>query len=211
MAASKSAPMGAKKQARADFDWYKEPRWANRMLFDHLTFGPPDNLDLICDPCAGSGWILDEAAKRGHPTVGMDLVNRNPRHQLLLGNATRMPAPPIPRGRSLSVVCNPPFGYEKDIAERIIRNVITWPIRRAAFIVPIGFMCGQERWRLFAREYKPSHLLVYSRRPSMPPGHAIDQMATPFEGGMADFIVMVWTGPSHRWRTETIFMDPGTI
>jgi len=44
----------------------------------------------------------------------------------------------------------------------------------------------------------------------MPPGHLIDQMERPYEGGMADYVALVWTRP-HRWRTETVWLSPGSF
>ena len=205
-------PAGGARSAkweRSDYDFYKEPRLANQQLFDRISFGEPDALDLIWDPTCGSGWVLDEAKKRGHPTIGSDIIDRAPRHKFFRGNVlglTKWPKPPA--GRSLSVVCNPPYSYEDDIAEKIIRKVLTtFPIRRAAFILPIAFLAGQNRWAFFERDFKPSHTGIYSQRHTMPPGKMIDEMANPFKGGMADYCVLVYTYP-HQWKTQTIWFKP---
>jgi hypothetical protein len=36
----------------------------------------------------------------------------------------------------------------------------------------------------------------------------LDEMARPFDGGMADYVWLVFTRP-HRWRTETVWLEPG--
>lgn len=200
----------SEKWERADYDWYKEPRLANRQIFERFTFGEPGALDLIWDPCAGSGWVLDEAKSRGHPTIASDIIDRHPAHKFFRQNilmATRWPK--APDGRSLSVVTNPPYSYEDDIAEKIIRKILTtFPIRRAVFILPIAFLAGQDRWSFFERDFKPSHVGIYSQRHTMPPGHKIPEMTKPFEGGMQDYCVLVYTGSRHQWRTETVWLKP---
>jgi hypothetical protein len=199
----------SKRWARADYDWYREPEFPVRQLFEALQFGTGNALDLIYDPCCGGGNILDVAKRRGHLTFGSDVVDRKPLHRFVRGNflnVTKCPTPPP--GHSLSIVCNPPYSYEPDIAERIMRHALDMPVRMAAFLVPIAFLCGQERWRFFAQERNPSHVLYCSQRPTMPPGHLVDQMASPYEGGMADYVWVVFTGPRHRWRTQSIWLRP---
>lgn len=197
----------SQKWERSDYDWYVESPRAAEQLFHGIDFGN----DLIWDPCCGRGNILDIAKRWGHPTFGSDVVDRKPRHTFqrgnILKNITRMPKL---YDRATSVVSNPPYGYEPDIAERIIARILElFAVRRAAFILPIAFLAGQDRWRRdrLAR-WKPSHVAVYRERHTMPPGHAIDTMANPFDGGMADYCVLVFTRP-HRWRTEFLHLEPG--
>lgn len=200
---------GARSQRweRTQYDWYIEPRWLVEQVFDEISFGDPK--DLIYDPCCGSGNILDVAKSRGHPTIGGDVVDRNPRHRFNRGNILiNQTIPTAPPGRSISVVCNPPYSYEADIAEKVIRRVLDRvPLRRAAFILPIAFLCGQERWKFFTT-ITPSQVLICSQRPTMPPGDKINEMSNPFEGGMQDYCVIVYTGPKHRHRTETRWLKP---
>jgi len=206
----------AKRWPRDPYDWYKEPRATNRQLFDtmaaHCPLGQPGALDLVWDPCCGSGWVLDEAKERGHPTIGSDVVDRKARHRFVRGNIllTRNPPKP-PAGRSLSIVTNPPYSYEEDIAEKVIRKCLTFPVRRAAFILPIAFLAGQNRYRFFSRDLRPSHVIIYSQRHTMPPGAYIDEMASPFEGGMQDYCALVYTGPTHQWRSEIIWARPDSL
>lgn len=166
--------------------------------------------DLIWDPCCGMGNVLDVAKRYGHRTFGSDIIDRHPRHRFQRGNVLQTTAMPVQLGLQTSVISNTPYSYEDEIAERIMTRILeTFPVRRAAFIVPIAFLASQDRWgpkRLL--RWKPSHVCIYRERHTMPPGHLIDQMANPFDGGMADYAVIVWTRP-HRWRTETVWLPPG--
>lgn len=197
----------SQKWERSDYDWYIEPPRAVEQLLDGIDFGD----DLIWDPCCGKGNILDVAKQWGHPTFGSDIKMRGARHRFVRANIlSQVSAMPTLPDRPTSVICNPPYGYEADIAERIITRILEcFAVRRAAFILPIAFLAGQERWRSdrLAR-FKPSHACIYRERHTMPPGNMIDTMTNPFEGGMADYCALVFTRP-HRWRTEAVWLRPG--
>jgi hypothetical protein len=200
---------GARSQKwdRAPYDWYCDGPRVTEQLLSRIDFGN----DLIWDPCCGRGQILDVAKQWGHPTIGSDVVDRHPRHRFFRGNVLTLTKGPRPEDRELSVITNTPYSYEKDIAERIILHLLDhFAPRRAAFILPIAFLAGQERWRgnRFAGRFFPSHTCIYRERHTMPPGHLIDEMPKPFEGGMADYCALVFTRP-HRFRTETVWLPPG--
>ncbi len=178
-----------------------------RQLMAALDFGD----DLIWDPSCGRGTILDVAKERGHPTIGSDIIDRHPRHRFVRGNFLLQRKPPSAPGRALSIINNPPYSYIDGIAESFIRKALDFPIRRAAFLVPIAFLCSNDRWKFFQREFHPSHIAILSERPSMPPGSTVTD-ATDFKGGMADYIWIIYTaGNGHRWRTETIWLRPDSI
>lgn len=197
----------AKQYERAEFDWYREGPRAVEQLMHGVDFGN----DLIWDPCCGAGNVLDVAERYGHPTIGSDVVDRHARHRFFRGNVLHhvTKAPKLP-GRETSIICNPPYNYEPQIAERIVTRVLeAFAVRRAAFILPIAFLASQDRWgpRRLLR-WRPSHVCIYRERHSMPPGHLIDKMENAYGGGMADYCVLVFTRP-HRWRTETLWLPPG--
>lgn len=203
----------SKKWERAEHDWYRESPRVVEQLMQGVDFTDEDGRpDLIWDPCCGGGNTLDVARRYGHPTIGSDVVDRHPKHRFFRANVLSQvsKAPTHPDGRPTSIICNPPYSYEPEIAERIIRHTLeNFAVRRAAFIVPIAFVASQERWgpRRLLR-WRPSHLAIYRERHTMPPGHLIDVMESPYSGGMADYVAVVWTRP-HRWRTETIWLAPG--
>lgn len=202
---------------REPYDWYCESPRAVEQVFAGVpedTWGAPFfGDDLIWDPCCGRGNILDVAKRWGHPTVGGDVVDRHPRHRFIRGNVLHTSKAPSVPGRQTSVFSNTPYHYVPKIAEQIIAHLLQpkFDLRRLAFIVPIAFLAGQERWRgqKFHGQYRPSHTLIYTERHTMPPGSKIETMKSPFEGGMADYAVVVFTRP-HKWRTEAIWLPPGT-
>lgn len=201
----------AKRWERAPYDWYCESERVVQQLFHGLAaHGADFGNDLIWDPCCGRGNVLDVAASYGHETFGSDIIDRYPKHRFSRINVLQLSRMPRHPGRETSLISNPPYSYEDEIAERIIVRVLErFPVRRAAFILPIAFLASQERWsRTRLLRWRPSHVCIYRERHTMPPGHLIDQMARPFEGGMADYCALVFTRP-HRWRTETIWLPPG--
>jgi hypothetical protein len=198
---------------RDPHNWYREPRSAVEQLADvvgadgdHLFAG-----DLIFDPCCGKGNVLDVFKSRGHATVGSDIVDRHPRHRFFRSNVLHLDTWPRMADRAMSIVTNPPYGKQDgyqsiggDIIHRVL-NLATF--RRAAFLLPIEFLCGQERYRMF-QKWKPSHVAYCSERPSMPPGAMVEDMGdAAYANGMADYVWIIWTAP-HRWRTESIWLRP---
>jgi len=198
----------SKKWERAHYDWYRESPRVVEQLMHGVGFGD----DLIWDPCCGAGNVLDVAKRYGHPTIGSDLINRGAAHKFIRANIlSQVPRMPVYAGRDTSIICNPPFSYEPDIAERIITVCLDrFDCRRFAFIVPIAFLASQDRWNknMFAGRWRPSHTCIYRERHTMPPGHLIESMPKPYDGGMADYAALVFTRP-HRWRPETVWLSPG--
>lgn len=202
----------AKKWERSPYDWYREsPRAVEQVFAGLAAHGVSFNDDLIWDPCCGAGNVLDVAKRYGHQTFGSDVVDRHPRHRFARGNIlTQVRSMPRVEGKATSIITNPPYSYERDIAEKIISRVLeTFPVRRAAFILPIAFLASQDRWSSTQLlRWRPSQVGIYRERHTMPPGHLIDQMERPYEGGMADYCVIVFTRP-HRHRTELVWLPPG--
>lgn len=197
-----------KRYAREDFDWYIEPRFTVEQLMSCISFNVGGTPDHIIDVTCGSGNILDVAKARGHSTAGYDIVNRNPAHPLTVGDFLKVERMAMAKDRATSVICNPPYSYIEDIAEKIIRHVCRFPIHRAAFLVPIAFLCSQGRYRFFTRDLKPSHIAYCSDRPTCPPGAKIAEMATPFKGGVGDYVWVIYTRPPKKYRTESIWLTP---
>jgi hypothetical protein len=188
----------AKRWPKVPYDWFCESPRVVEQLMQAIDFGN----DMIWDPCCGRGNILDVASRYGHPTLGSDVIDRKPRHRFIRGNVlTQIPRMPVYAGRETSIICNPPYSYEPDIAERVITTCLErFNVRRAAFIVPIAFLASQDRWT--------GNKFAGRERHTMPPGHLMDSMPNAFEGGMADYAAVVFTRP-HRWRTETVWLSPG--
>jgi hypothetical protein len=188
--------------------WYVEPESSVDQLFDLLDFD-----GLIFDPSCGRGTILDVARRRGHATMGLDIVDRfKPgRHQFARGDFLRLVAPPMLR---FSIINNPPYNEpEPMIAEKFVAKALDlggW--HRAAFLVPLEFQCGQGRFAKFFGNpaTRPSHIISLCERPSMPPGQALEERGESARGGgMADYCWIVWTaGGPHR--CEHLFAKPSS-
>ena len=195
--------------------WYVEPASMVEQIFDALDFGGGTIWDASC----GGGTTLNVARTRGYRTRGTDIVDRGigmrghwfERHDFL-----RLREPPfrVGLGERVSLLCNPPYGKVGGVSNMGTRFVeharkhFRDSLYRMAFIVPIEFAAGQERFELYDRD-RPSHLMIASQRPSMLSGELLEQ-GRKAKGGMADYAVIVWTrgGP---WRCETIWMRPDSI
>jgi hypothetical protein len=190
---------------RDPYDWYREPPSAVAPLFDAIDFRD----DLIFDPSCGGGNILDVAKSRGHATFGADIVDRYPRHKFQRGNFLMASRFPTPHDRALSVVNNPPYNYEDGIGLRfILKTLDDVPFRLAAFLMPIEFACGQDRYRDLYSRRPPAYVAFLSERPSMPPGAAVLDMGDEaYRNGMADYLWLVWrAGPP--CLTQALFLAP---
>jgi len=188
--------------------WYQEDRSCVEQLFDAIEFGD----DLIWDPSCGTGNILNVARDRGHPVVGSDIIMRGCRHEWFRANFLTQTKYPRCAGRRLSIVCNPPFntppGSGLAFMLRAIEHV---PFRRAAFVVPLAFLCGQDRYDDLFSKHRPSHVAYCSQRPSMPPGTFLEEHGEESrKGGKNDFVWIVFSagGP---YRTESIWLKPDRV
>jgi len=58
--------------ARSDDDWYVEPEWVSKRLFESEHFAGD-----IWDPCCGTGRIVQSARAAGHSSYGSDIAERS--------------------------------------------------------------------------------------------------------------------------------------
>ncbi len=188
--------------------FYKEPAFPVEQLFNHMDFSG----SLIWDPACGSGNILDVAKRRGYSTIGSDIVDRHPAHRFFRGNFLKQSRFPAPLDRPVSIITNPPYGTVGEVSfmanKFVMKALAEVDFYRAAFLVPLEFSCGQDRYRDIYSKRAPSHELKCCQRPTMPPGAKVEDLgAEAYKGGMADYCWIVWTrgGP---WRTEVIYMRP---
>jgi hypothetical protein len=162
--------------ARHPEDYYIEPEWCSRRLFEveHFEGG-------IYDPACGCGRIVRSAAEAGYLAKGNDIVARaggaDPRYLAdFRGNNCR----------SDNIVSNPPFGIADDFARQALRLAIG----KVALLLPTKWMnaAGRGAW-LEKTPLARVHLL--SPRPSMPPGPVIEAGIKP-GNGTTDFAWFVW-------------------
>jgi hypothetical protein len=193
---------------RDGLDWYQEPRWLADQIFAHIDF--PNC--VVYDPCCGAGTMLDAAKAAGYPTMGSDLVNRgaSARHSWARGDARHLGNAPVPAGMRLGIASNPPFGYEEDIAERIIRQTLALPnLKKAVYVVPLAFLSSQGRFSFFARELRPAVVWICSERPTMPPGAQVAAMGSAaFKGAMQDYCVIEYHPMDPPGQSEIKWLRP---
>lgn len=163
-------------------DWYVEEAWCTEGLADAVPFG-----GTVLDPACGSGRIVDVFRRRGFDAVGSDLVDRGyphctPRVDFTLPGSW-------PAGSFDNVVSNPPY-YSGKGSVVFLEHGLVVARRRVAVLVPLPFLAGQRRHALFTA-LPVSHVLVLSRRPSMPPGALLGQVEQ--KGGKEDYCWIVCT------------------
>ncbi|WP_319568242.1 hypothetical protein [Cohaesibacter marisflavi] len=156
-------------------DWYVEPYWCNRRLFEEEAFEGG-----IWDPSCGLGRVLYSADAAGYPVTGSDIVCRSGFCDELFDFRT------CKRPRARNIVSNPPFSY----AELFVRHALGIADGKVAFLLPLQWLASETRARFF-----PStplrRVYILSPRPSMPPGPVIEANVKP-GGGKKDFAWYVW-------------------
>ncbi|SEQ70927.1 hypothetical protein SAMN05216548_10719 [Faunimonas pinastri] len=185
----------AKVWARDPDDWYVEPEWCSRRLFEVEPF-----TGTIHDPACGFGRIVEAARDAGHQAFGSDLHHRWPP-----SHGGYMPAdyrqwPPAEafygsvwhRGFD-NVVSNPPFKFadpRDNKAECFVRMALARTRRKVAMLLPTTWQCGGKRgaWLETTPLFRIWNL---GPRPSMPPGTVIQEGAAA-GSGTKDFSWFVW-------------------
>jgi hypothetical protein len=111
------------------------------------------------DPCCGIGTIVDASTRRGIAATGADIVDRA---------GGRFPVRDFLADTAMypNIVCNPPFETAVQLIQHGLKHVIKGG--HVAVLVPLRFLASQERHTLF-KEQRPL-VLIFSRRPSLPPG-----------------------------------------
>jgi hypothetical protein len=137
--------------------FYVEPGWAADAILDRIPL--PGGLH---DPCCGIGTIVDAATRRDIVATGADIADRAngrfPVRDFLLDETTYP-----------NIVCNPSFEIAVELIKHGLKHVVEGG--HVAVLVPLRFLASQERHALF-KERRPL-VLVFSRRPSMPPGNLL--------------------------------------
>ncbi len=177
--------------ARADLDWYVEPRWCVQALAEAEGFR-----GSIWDPACGCGTIPEVFDALGHRVIASDIADRGYGRAALhdfLGPDVGLVAD--------NIVSNPPFGGGHTLmafAERAIGLAGS----KVAFIAQARFLFGDKRAAWFER-HRPALIYTLSPRPSMPPGAKLFSGELTASGGTQDYVWIVWerghTGPT-EWR-----------
>lgn len=164
---------------RDENDWYVEPVWSVQALKDRVQF--PEG---VHDPCCGCGTI-----PKLFGGTGADLMDRGFGYECI--DFFR-------DARTYSnIVTNPPYGKGQAIIER----ALILARHRVAALVQTKFLASQKRHGLFSRP-EMERVIMFSRRPSMPPGEMLRTHGEAIRGGGSiDFCWVVWNkahaGPVH--------------
>lgn len=154
---------------RDENDWYVEPEWAVRALKDRVSFV------AVHDPCCGMGTI-----PRVFGGTGADKIDR--------GFGFRVQDFLTEDWSYSDIVTNPPYGIAQDIIER----ALLLARHRVAALVQTKFLASQRRHALFTRP-EMERVIMFSRRPSMPPGKMLMEHGESIRGGGSiDFCWAIW-------------------
>jgi hypothetical protein len=161
--------------ARQGEDWYVEPEWCSKRLFETERFDGG-----IYDPACGMGRIVNSAHDAGWIAFGNDIVSRGNYRAIdfLSNEGCECPTP--------NIVSNPPF----DISEQFVKKALLFADQKVVMLLPATWHCGDKRSRWL--ETTPLRKVLFlTPRPSMPPGHVILAGGKP-GGGTKDFAWFIW-------------------
>lgn len=134
-----------------DHDYYATEPIAVEKLIAVETFRPQ-----IWECCSGENHIVNVLRNAGYTVRASDIVQRTPETELF----DFLTAPLFSKWQG-DIITNPPFSH----AEQIIRAALDVlpDNHRAAFLLPIRYVEGQQRAKLFA-DFPPQKLYVFSKR-----------------------------------------------
>jgi hypothetical protein len=163
-------PLAAHVWERDADDWYVEPEWCSRRLFEEEQFE-----GTIWDPACGCGTIPEAARRAGHTIHASDIADRGYRDAYLL-DFLRSEA------RHASIVTNPPF----NVAGQFVLHALG-RAEKVAIIFPVARL-NAAHW---IKGTPLRRVWLLTPRPSMPPGRVIAAGEKP-GGGKMDFCWLVW-------------------
>lgn len=175
------------KWERQPEEWYAEPSWCSKRLFEEECFDGP-----IWDPCCGLGTILKNADDAGRIWFGSDIVKRS----RWCGDVSDF----LECGERYgflpyNIVCNPPF----NLADKFALSALSLDAPKVAMIFPTA--------RLHAAHWIKGlplrRVWLMTPRPSMPPGHIVEAGGK-VGGGKVDYCWIVfkrgYVGPTEiKW------------
>lgn len=164
----------AKLWRRHPEDWYVEPEWCSKRLFEVEAFD-----EEVWDPSCGWGRIADAAEAAGYWCMRSDIEARCEGVVVRDFFAYTGPTP-------YDIVSNPPFKH----ADRYVKHALKISTGRVALLLPTVWSSGNRRSRWLEttplkREWK------LAPRPSMPPGPVLEEGLKP-GGGTKDFSWFIW-------------------
>lgn len=169
-------PLQAHIWERDELDWYVEPEWCSKRLFELVKFE-----GTIWDPAAGTGRIVRAARAAGLDAHGTDIDARTFAPLVGLFDFKQADGLRVP-----NIVSNPPFVDAFEFA----RRALGLTTGKLALLLPWSWLASARRW-----EWLQGTPLIWAMplvpRPSMPPGSALMAGQSP-GGGKKDFAWLVW-------------------
>jgi len=172
-----AAPIAAQKWDREENEWYVEPAWVGRRLFEEERFDGE-----VVDPCCGLGNILLGARRAGLSVRGFDIIDRGSAFMVAKRNFL------VDSYYCDNIVCNPPFDMVQDFAHEALRVAS----RKVAMVFPARRLNAAGRWLKNTPLLK---VLYLTPRPSMPTGNvylSLQAEGKEASGGKEDFCILVW-------------------
>ena len=180
--------------SRDPHDWYVEPSWTSRRLFEEEAFD-----GFVTDPACGLGRIVESARLSGLRSTGYDVINRSS-----YCNRVANFLDPSWCGERDNFVSNPPFG----VADQFARLALERAKFKVALLLPATWHFGSARSE-WLKTTPLSRVLSLTPRPSMPPGAVIVAGEKP-GGGTKDFSWYIWDhGHVGPWRGGWLHRDKG--
>lgn len=202
---------GSKKKPRHPWDWYIEEQWVTHALADMIEL--ESHVDYL-DPFCGQGNIPLALIERGLRAFGTDLFARTDapffigQHDFLGPQRHMMEASP-----ALSIIMNPPFSVQngkmrRGLSLKIIKRALELATHKVCALVPLKWLASETRFAFFT-DTKPT-ILVFSERPSMPPGDMIADLGDDaYRRGKVDYIWLIWDKKQPPVSTaQTLWIPP---
>ncbi|MBL4640646.1 MAG: hypothetical protein OSA41_05630 [Erythrobacter sp.] len=204
------------KSMRHPLDWCVEQGWEWDMILGAIGAEPELGEGVaIWDPCAGfghSGSRLEGWGFTGRIYLS-DLVENvawddfHLRPTFFLADFLTLTEPPK---SPISVFFNPPFSYIDGIWEDCVRHALKLATHRVVAIAPLKYTAGGlKRGKLFRFDHPPQLQLIFTQRPSMPPGDMIAALGKDaYRKGQIDYCAFVWDvrEPTQPGETRTVWL-----
>jgi hypothetical protein len=166
---------------KSEYEWYVETEYSVKNLLDTVQFS---KLKGIHDPCCGKGTIPKVCESYNYNVTGSDIVDR--------ANG-KYPVKDIFSDNEAydNFITNPPFSYSEQVIEHCL-NHVKWG-GKVAILATEKFLFSQKRNKLFQPDTGMKHVVILSKRPSMPPGELLEAHGEAIRGsGSIDFVWLVW-------------------
>lgn len=204
----------SKKRPRHPWDWYVEQQWVTHALADHIDL---ESHVSYLDPFCGMGNIPLALRQRGLAAYGTDKFTRTD-HPLFLGEHDFLgdQRHMMEAGPSLSIIMNPAFSFQngalvKGLSLQICKRALEIATHKVCALLPLKWLASQDRSHFFT-DTRP-RVLIFSERPSMPPGNEIEALGDrAWKRGKVDYMWLVWDkqNPHPHDHAPTVWIPPRT-